>query len=93
MICNIMLQSEFRDKYLDGGFLDHWLPDGSWGIVLGTSDIKIDTSWIFVDRIAMVDTHIKPIIDTLSNTTIHELIHLCGILDENMTCLGVELVK
>jgi len=87
MLCHIGFLSDFRDYDSD------YFEDRSWAGITGIADTDNDKMWVFVDQIAFLEVYMEAIMIRLSNTTVHELIHLCGVLDEDMTYLGVKLAK
>lgn len=86
MNCNIGLLSDFEAHD------PHYYYTEDWTCVRGVACPDENEMWVFVDQIAFCTTDNKNLISYLSSVVIHELIHLCGILDENMTYNGVILV-
>jgi predicted Zn-dependent protease with MMP-like domain len=82
MKCNIGLLSDFED------YDPHYYYTEDWTGVRGVACPDKNEMWVFVDQIAFYTTDNKNLILRLSLTVIHELIHLCGVLDENMAYNG-----
>jgi hypothetical protein len=92
MVCHVGLTSEFKDCFTRTQ--QFCIYEGKCNGIFGVSHLLLGKAWIFIDRIVLYGALYNcDVIEEITNTTIHELIHLCGILDEDMTCLGVELVK
>lgn len=85
MECNIGLLLEFQKKYPKIVRRND--------LTMGITCPEKDEMWIFVDKIAFFEQHKKYIMDALISITIHELIHLCGVLNEDMTKFGEKLVR
>lgn len=93
MKCTIGLTSEFIKKppsytaklELFYGMTNSWI----FGYANPTEDIL----WVFVDEIVFYNRTIRKIMKEISNTTIHELIHLCGVEDEATTEYGEKLIR
>ncbi len=66
---------------------------GAWNGLDGVSRESTDEAWIFIDNLAKHDIWSGcDIIISITETVIHELIHLCGVDDEEATFLGTNLV-
>ena len=85
MECNVGLISEYEER--DPEYFDKY----NWDYVAGVAEPTTDQFWVFVDRIAFFNEDNRSLELRLSLTVIHELIHLCGCLNENMTDNGVKL--
>ena len=91
MQCNIGLLSEFEKKYPDAHLNDCKLSSKGLEITMGVANKKKNELWIFVDRIALVKQNIKYIIPAITDTIIHEILHLFG-YDEHNARLGEKMV-
>lgn len=92
MVCNIGLASEFKDCFTETQ--QFRIYERKEGTVCGTSHFHKGKAWIFIDRIALYSIRYDyDIIEEITDTVIHELIHLCGVHDEETTLLGEKLVK
>lgn len=85
MECNVGLISEYEER--DPEYFDKY----SWDYIAGVAEPDTDQFWVFVDQIAFFNEDDRSLELRLSLTVIHELIHLCGCLNENMTDNGVKL--
>lgn len=93
MLCCIGLVSEFEDKYPDTLLPYQKLPIKQGGRVVGLASQEKDEMWVFVDKITFLKQHEEYIIEALTESTMHEIIHLCGVRDEDAAKFGVKLVK
>lgn len=92
MVCHVGLASEFKDCFTET--TQARLYGGAWNRVDGLSIRVTGEAWVFIDRIARYGLSNKyDVIEEITNTTIHELIHLCGYRDQRIALLGEELVK
>lgn len=64
--------------------------EGAW--VMGYANQSRKEMWVFVDEIAIYYRTIRKIMKDIVATTVHELIHLNGIVDETMTDYGEDMV-
>jgi predicted Zn-dependent protease with MMP-like domain len=92
MICHIGLVLEFKDQFTEEA--QFRLYGGMWDKVGGISREETNEAWIFVDNLALYDLFDGyDIVESITDTVVHELIHLCGVQDENIVGLGERLVK
>jgi hypothetical protein len=92
MICHVGLASEFRNCFKKK--IQKRLYGGIWNRIDGLSIKKVGQAWIFIDRIAPYGLSGRhDVVEEITNTVIHELLHLCGVRDESATRFGTELVK
>lgn len=91
MICNIGLALEFKDSFSKK--TQKRLYGGIWKRIDGLSLKRAGNAYIFIDRIAAYGLSGRyDIIEEITNTVIHELIHLCG-YNEVTARLGEVLIK
>lgn len=93
MNCNIGLLSEFEEKHPDAVLRYNEMPIRLEERIMGISCLDLDEMWILVDRIAFLERRPGHLIDTLTNATIHEMIHLCGVSDERTAKFGEKMVR
>ena len=86
MKCNVGFLSDFEE--FDPGYYG----EEDWDDVKGVACPDVNECWVFVDQIAFFNEVDKSLELKLSLTVIHELIHLCGCLNEDMVYTGVKLV-
>lgn len=86
MLCHVGLLSDFEEY--DPEYFGMY----EWMYIAGIARPEIDQFWVFVDQIAFFNEDDRSLELRLSLTVIHELIHLCGCLDEDMAHTGVKLV-
>jgi predicted Zn-dependent protease with MMP-like domain len=93
MICNIGLTSEFKDCFTETQ--QFRIYEGKQrSSIFGVSRFHTSEAWIFIDRIASYDkSYDYNIIEEITRTVVHELIHLCGVYDESAAHFGERLVK
>lgn len=92
MICYFGFVLDFKDCFNE--LEQQALYRGIWWGRGGISRERTQEAWIFVDNLALYDlSDGYDIIESITDTVVHELIHLCGVHDEQATCLGERLVK
>lgn len=89
MQCNIGIKSEF-EWYFNGKSRSALYGKGSDKVV-GVADVYKQQAWVFVDRIVKRSDVLLQVMNDISSTTVHELIHLCG-YEEDVAIRGEELL-
>jgi predicted SprT family Zn-dependent metalloprotease len=88
MNCNIGLLSEFEEKHPDAIIRQHKISVRQAGLVTGVACLKRNEMWVFVDRVVFLEQRYEYIIPILTQVTIHEIIHLCGVKNEQEVKYG-----
>lgn len=92
IICYVGSALEFKNCFTET--TQAYLYGGKWNRIDGMARRNEGKAWIFIDRIARYGLSDKyDVIEEITNSTIHELIHLCGYKDERIARLGEKLVK
>jgi predicted Zn-dependent protease with MMP-like domain len=93
MECNIGLLSEFEKKHPNAVTTNYNKFIMQEDLIMGVASLKRNELWVFIDRIAFLGLSEKSTIEMIIRTTIHELIHLCGVSNEYMARLGEKMVR
>ena len=91
MKCHIGIMSEFTDAFTERVFnaISEYYGDG---VIRGAADIETQEAWVFIDNIVNSGESFEKLMKSIVGTTIHELVHLCGYVDEAVAMHGEELL-
>ena len=96
MRCHVGIMSELKESFTERIFNVIYEYNGD-GIIRGAADVRTQQAWVFIDNIANCGDGFEWnvfewVMKSIVGTTVHELVHLCGYVDEAVAMHGEELL-